>query len=114
MRLFAIGILDFCMTGYVKVMLVALDGLPSLSPFHVLNQLAKSALDLSLSSRCFVDVPNSGSDVPVPTLMNIHVNVCQLTCWIPEVFPECLGRERRPSSTEKQRHRTHINLMVFV
>src|SRR6266581_3303687 len=98
-------ILNFCMTGDVKVMLVALESLPSLSPFHVLNQLAKSSLDLSLGSRCFV---------PVPTLINIHVKVCQLTGWIPEVFPECLGRERRPSSTEKQRHRTHINLMVFV
>src|SRR4051794_6895403 len=94
-------------------MLVTLDCLPSLSPFHVLDQLTESSFNLSLGLGCFVDMPNCGCDIPVAALMNIDINLSHLAGWIPKIFTERLRRKWRPSSTEKQRHSTQINLVVL-
>src|SRR5258708_7664565 len=98
------------MASDIKVMLVTLNGLPSLPPFHVLDQLAQPSFDFALSLGCFVNGPNCGCHVPVAALMNIHVNLRHLACRIPEVLSKCLGRERCPAYTEKQRHGIHIHL----
>src|SRR5262245_33514237 len=97
-------ILNLSMTSSIKVMFIGFHRLPALFPFDVLNQLPEAALDLSFSLSGLVDLPDCHGNVPVPTLVDIHLNLYGLAGRMPEVFAKSFRTKRSPAKTQEERN----------
>src|SRR5258708_27714719 len=82
-------------------------------PLHILDKSTEPLLDLPFAVRRLVTIPNSACDMPMPALVDVHLDPSRLTGRIPVVFPIVLGRELGSLGCQKQWNRLQIHLLAF-
>src|SRR5260370_8656951 len=71
-------------------------------PFNVINEVTHPLFTFFRIFRRFVDISDFACYMPLPCLMDIHLDPCRSTGRIPVVFSVCFGGKLCTLLTQKQ------------